>query len=166
MEWCSVFLDLLIKNMSKEQVDRVHIVSDKEIKGFFRDYRFLSNFHETPICYGGLTYPSTENAYQAAKTSDKLPFTKMSPRDAKLLGKTIEIRSDWDTVRTRIMVELTFIKFMRDNKLKELLIQTGDKYLEETNWWNDTYWGVCNGKGENKLGQILMCVRELIKTTT
>ena len=39
----------------------------------------------------------------------------------------------------------------------------GEEYLEEGNTWHDTYWGVCNGKGKNKLGKILMQVREELK---
>ena len=45
-------------------------------------------------------------------------------------------------------------------ELKIKLIQTGDAYLEETNSWNDTYWGVCDGKGENILGHMLMKLRK------
>ena len=44
--------------------------------------------------------------------------------------------------------------------MMEKLILTGDSYLEEGNTWNDRYWGVCNGVGKNKLGEILMQVRK------
>ena len=43
------------------------------------------------------------------------------------------------------------------------LLGTGDTYLEEGNTWNDTFWGVCNGVGENNLGRILMEVREELR---
>jgi predicted NAD-dependent protein-ADP-ribosyltransferase YbiA (DUF1768 family) len=33
----------------------------------------------------------------------------------------------------------------------------------EGNSWGDTYWGVCKGKGQNKLGHILMQVRSTFK---
>jgi hypothetical protein len=39
------------------------------IHGFFGDYRWLSNFHSCPVYFDGLLYPSSENAYQAAKLS-------------------------------------------------------------------------------------------------
>ena len=35
------------------------------------------------------------------------------------------------------------------------------KILIEGNWWKDTYWGVCDGKGQNKLGELLMKVRKI-----
>jgi hypothetical protein len=40
-----------------------------------------------------------------------------------------------------------------------LLLDTSDKVLIEENNWNDTFWGVCNGVGENNLGRLLMQVR-------
>jgi predicted NAD-dependent protein-ADP-ribosyltransferase YbiA (DUF1768 family) len=40
-----------------------------------------------------------------------------------------------------------------------MLKATGDEELVEGNWWNDTFWGVCNGVGENNLGKLLMKIR-------
>ena len=40
---------------------------------------------------------------------------------------------------------------------------TNNEELIEGNTWNDTYWGVCNGRGQNHLGKILMKVRSLLK---
>ncbi len=34
--------------------------------------------------------------------------------------------------------------------------------LIEGNHWNDTFWGICNGNGENNLGKILMKIRHEI----
>jgi predicted NAD-dependent protein-ADP-ribosyltransferase YbiA (DUF1768 family) len=50
-------------------------------------------------------------------------------------------------------------KFTRHAPLAELLVATGDLDLVERNRWRDTFWGVCNGIGENHLGRILMIVR-------
>jgi predicted NAD-dependent protein-ADP-ribosyltransferase YbiA (DUF1768 family) len=47
------------------------IHDENNIKGFFNEYRFLSNFHMTDIEYEGEVYPSVECAYMAAKTLDK-----------------------------------------------------------------------------------------------
>lgn len=43
------------------------------------------------------------------------------------------------------------------------LLATGTRYLEETNTWGDTYWGVCEGKGLNMLGKTLMQVRDELR---
>ena len=41
-----------------------------------------------------------------------------------------------------------------------LLLATGDAKIVEGNTWGDVFWGVCNGVGENHLGEILMKVRQ------
>lgn len=139
--------------------------SDTAIKGFFGQYRWLSNFHQVPVIYEGIEFPSSENAYQYAKCVLKEEcklFTTQLPQIAKLLGKTVKLRPDWEEVKYSIMKEIILSKFSIP-ELRDMLIYTGDKYLEETNYWNDTYWGVCNGVGENNLGKILMEVRENLR---
>lgn len=140
---------------------------DKDnIRGFFDQYRWLSNFHECTIHYGGLTYLSTEAAYQAAKSADmnvRMQFLNLTPNQAKKLGQKIELRKDWEQSKLIVMEEITFIKYSTHPELKEKLLDTGDKYLEETNWWKDEFWGVCNEIGKNNLGKILMKVREQLK---
>ncbi len=148
-----------------ENTMRFHTNRDDGIYGFFGDHRFLSNFHMVDISYGGMTFPSTENAYQAVKSLDPIvrqKFVAIRPVEAKRLGMTVKLRSDWESVKEEIMYDLNKAKF-RVPYLKELLLATGDKYLEETNNWSDTFWGVCNGKGENKLGRILMKIRKELK---
>jgi len=51
-------------------------------------------------------------------------------------------------------------KFEQNPDLAAKLIATGDEELVEGNTWGDTYWGVCRGVGQNKLGKILMNVRQ------
>jgi ribA/ribD-fused uncharacterized protein len=137
-----------------------------KINGFFGKWRFLSNFWECPITFEGLEYPSVENAYQAAKTLDiesRNKFQNITPKESKSLGKKIEIRGDWEMVKLDIMLHLSLEKFTRHSHLGTQLIETDDSYLEESNWWRDTFWGTHNGIGENNLGKILMKVRDIIK---
>lgn len=137
------------------------------INGFFDEYRWLSNFHRIPIFWEGLTYPSTENAYQASKFTHPtfhLMFMDCSSGKAKRISRKYKehIRSDWNDVRLNLMLKLNRIKFTNP-ELRQKLLDTGDDYLEETNTWNDTFWGVCDGKGQNQLGKILMQIRKEIK---
>ena len=60
------------------------------------------------------------------------------------------------------MCAIVLDKFTRNPYLAEMLVETGDRYLEESNHWNDTCWGVCDGIGTNWLGKILMDVRTII----
>lgn len=139
---------------------------DKNIKGFFGEYRWLSNFHECPVMFQGIMYPSSENAYMASKTIDlelRKQFETCSPKEAKALGKQIPLREDFHEIRLHNMYIIVLDKFSRNEDLKQKLLATGDRYLEETNWWNDVYWGVCKGEGYNYLGYILEDVRTEIK---
>jgi ribA/ribD-fused uncharacterized protein len=139
----------------------------QDIKGFQGEYRWLSNFWRSPIDFSGMTFVSTENAYQAAKvrTSEankKKAFQLINPSDAKKLGRSTHIRPDWVYIRLAVMLSLQRKKFSNPN-LRRLLLATGDAYIEETNSWHDTFWGVCNGVGENNLGKIIMLVRDELR---
>ena len=140
----------------------------KKIEQFRGEYAFLSNFYElpTPLYYEGVTYLSTEAAFQAAKCSrweDRKQFSKMAPNDAKRLGRKIQLRPDWEQVKIRVMRDLLYAKFQNNDELCDKLLSTGDAELVEGNTWHDTFWGVCNGVGENNLGKLLMEVRATIR---
>jgi hypothetical protein len=138
-----------------------------DILGFNKEYRFLSNFYPAKVEYDGLEYASTEHAYQAAKTEDPAHRRRIreaqKPGEAKRLGKQGKMRTDWEQIKIGVMKDLVRQKFSKDKKLKEKLLDTGDAYIEETNTWNDTFWGVCRGKGQNWLGKIIMEVRDELK---
>jgi ribA/ribD-fused uncharacterized protein len=128
--------------------------------------RFLSNFHPAEVELDGIMYPSSEAAYQAAKTlsaESRKAFVTMSPGEAKRAGKKVVMRPDWDSVKILIMTNLVRDKFTRHEDLKDKLLATGDQELVEGNHWRDYFWGVCKGKGENNLGKILMKVRKELK---
>lgn len=150
--------------MIVNNIDRDYIIHDEfNIKGFFGSYRWLSNFHESPVYYNGILFLSSENAYQSAKcknSDDIIKYLGISPSQSKKISKTIESVDNWHDIKYDIMSSIVFDKFYRDLELRHLLLSTGNKYLEETNHWNDIYWGVCNGVGQNKLGLILMKVRD------
>jgi ribA/ribD-fused uncharacterized protein len=145
--------------------DAVH--DDKNIKGFFGDYRWLSNFHPCDVMWKGLMFKSSEAAYQAAKSLDPkewVRFSQMSASVSKREGRKTDIREDWDDVKVGIMTDILMDKFLRNKDLRDKLMETGEKYLEETNWWKDKFWGVYQGVGQNYLGLVLMEVRnKLIK---
>jgi ribA/ribD-fused uncharacterized protein len=137
-------------------------VDNDPIASFEGEYRFLSNFWLCEIVYGGITFPSTEHAYQAAKTMDMDARRKIAlaehPAAAKKLGYKVKIRPDWDAVKDQIMLQLLLIKFA-DPILMARLRDTLPHELIEGNHWGDFYWGVCGGRGLNKLGKMLMRIR-------
>ena len=125
------------------------------IDRFKDEYEFLSNFYPSTINYEGILYPTVEHAFQAAKTLDPTERQKIAnlttPAKAKAAGRKVKLREGWNEIRTTIMT---------------LLQNTGENTLVEGNTWNDTFWGVCRGKGQNWLGKILMETREQLKCTT
>jgi len=140
----------------------------KPILGFQKHYRWLSNMWPVEFEVNGIKFMSTENAYQASKYSGqretieklaKMPalLTKKFVRDRVLNGWTTE---DFDNKKLKFM--RLFLKKKFENPcLRQKLINTGDVHLEETNDWNDTYWGCCpQGVGENNLGKLLMEIRK------
>ena len=135
------------------------------ISSFSGPRRFLSNFYPAMIEFDGGMYPTVEHAYQAAKTlfiDERLAIQDChSPGQAKRKGRKVTLRSDWEEIKLDIMQQLVKAKFV-DPKLRMLLLHTGEAELIEGNHWHDTFWGICNGVGENHLGKILMRIRDEI----
>lgn len=138
----------------------------KRIGEFRGRYYFLSNFAEYPVTYRGLTFRNNEAAFQAMKLMDPekwKSFTHLPPNEAKAKGRRVPLRPDWEEVKDEIMYEIVLAKFTQHPDLKQKLLETGDAELVEGNTWGDTYWGVCRGRGKNKLGKILMRVRQELR---
>jgi ribA/ribD-fused uncharacterized protein len=133
---------------------------------FSGQYAFLSNFYDQAIEYNGHVFKTAEHAYQAQKTIDDVDFEKIksaeTPGIAKKMGGKICVRWDWDEVKVEIMFQIVLAKFSSDEVLKQNLLATYPSKIIEGNTWGDTFWGICNGIGENCLGQILMRVRDIL----
>lgn len=137
------------------------------IDSFVGEYAFLSNFYPVQIEYGGEIYPSAEHAFQAAKTPDEEQRKKireaLNPGQAKRLGRRVSLRKDWSSVKVSVMRDLLRQKFGAGSDLAQRLLDTGNAKLVEGNTWDDVYWGVCEGRGQNKLGLLLMEIREELR---
>lgn len=139
------------------------------IKQFQGIYRFLSNFWPVQIEYKGRVFHNVENAFHSEKSDDKnfkdFCAQESNPRIVKKQQREmIELRPDWERIKEKIMLDLTRIKF-QNIELQKKLLETRNEYIQEGNTWNDTFWGVDldSGKGKNKLGKIIMQVRDEIK---
>ena len=130
----------------------------------------FSNFSYDPVVYEDIWYPTSEHAFQAAKTFDIAERQRIaslpSPREAKAAGRKVVLRPDWEDVKYDIMVEILRDKFSERNpQARQTLLDSGTEYLEEGNTWHDNCWGNCrcarciNIEGTNFLGQALMQVR-------
>ena len=147
---------------------RQHNAADAPIRCFDGEYSFLSNFYEAPVAYGGLTYPTSESAYQAQKTlsdEERVKFTSIPPGKAKRFGNKVTLRPDWNEVKLGLMEEIVRAKFTQNPDIAERLLTTGDREIVEGTVWHDVYWGIdlATGQGENHLGKILMQIRWELK---
>lgn len=149
-----------------------HLLNREVIDRFENRYDFLSNFYNAPVEYEGLVYRNNEAAFQSAKTVDmeeRKRFIAYPPSVAKLEGRNLFLRSDWEEVKDGVMYDVVKDKFIRNSDLKKRLLNTGEAVLIEGNWWHDNYWGNCTClkcldiPGKNQLGITLMKVREELK---
>ena len=136
------------------------------IDKFENEYAFLSNFYDSPITIGDITYPTVEHYFQAMKTMDIDARRKIAaaatPGQAKRMGRSVNLRPDWEAVKFDIMRAGLVAKFSIP-ELREKLLATGEERLVEGNWWGDRFWGQCKGKGLNMLGLLLMEIRTTLK---
>ena len=106
------------------------------IDSFVAEFRFLSNFHPSPVHLDGVLYPTVEHAYQAAKTDDLEERKKIraasTPGLSKRLGRKVTMRSNWDSIKINVMHQLLAEKF-RDPELADLLLETIPAQLIEGN---------------------------------
>ena len=99
--------------------------------------------------------------YQAMKCPSRVrEFSDLSAKEAKHLGKLVNLREDWEEVKDEIMKYCLRSKFDQNPELKAELIKTNGLHLEEANTWGDKYWGTVNGEGKNMLGKLLMELRD------
>lgn len=138
------------------------------IDSFKSDFGFLSNFHFVR----GLGVPTTEHGYQAAK-ADYLLNPKLAkkyrkaihaaekPGETKRITRLKEYKIDseaWDAAKVKVMKKWLKAKFALPD-MRQKLLDTYPRKLVEGNNWGDVFWGVCNGKGKNMLGKLLMKLR-------
>lgn len=135
------------------------------IKEFQGDFRFLSNFTDVELEFEGRIFSSVEHAYMSAKSDDKhwkeFCTQEIPAGTVKRKSKTVKLVDNWETKKLEVMEFLVRQKFNKQ-PFKNLLLSTGNQFIQEGNTWNDKFWGVClkTNQGENHLGKIIMKVRE------
>lgn len=131
----------------------------------FRDeYYFLNDFYPAPLTLpDGRVAPTLGHAFQAYKCVLDEDYLRVlaapSPRVAKELGQQVRCRDDWAAAKLGVMRRLLALKFATGTPLALALINTGTVLLRNGNTWGGRFWGVCDGRGENWLGHLLMARR-------
>ena len=87
----------------------------KKISSFRGKYEFLSNFYGHMVEFEGVSFPSAEHAFQAAKVLDTAQRVTMSvcpsAKDAKYCGRRLPLRKDWEQVKISVMKAIVKNKF-------------------------------------------------------
>ncbi|MDJ0735223.1 MAG: NADAR family protein [Nostocaceae cyanobacterium] len=136
-----------------------------------KNYGCFSNFSHHGFELDGFWWATSEHYFQAQKfvETDRNWFDKIreakTPKETKKMGGSRKhpLRSDWEQVKDGIMQQAVLKKFETHGDIREILLGTGDKLIVE-NSPIDYYWGCgADGSGKNKLGEILMVVRDILR---
>jgi ribA/ribD-fused uncharacterized protein len=132
------------------------------------DYGCFSNFSPHLVGLKGKTSPTSEHYFQAQKfvgICDEEVRRAKSPMIVARMGRSRKrpLRKDWESVKDSITYEAVLAKFNQPADLRKTLLATGNSTIIE-HAENDAYWGDDDdGSGKNRLGQILMRVREVLR---
>lgn len=132
-------------------------------------YGCFSNFARYPIQLKGKIWPTSEHYFQAQKFAGTEHEAAIrlaeSPKIAARMGRSRQqpLRPDWERVKDDVMREAVLAKFTQHPDIRATLLSTGEAHLIE-HTTNDDYWADGgDGSGQNRLGQILMEVREHLR---
>ena len=138
----------------------IYFYSNKE------EYGWLSNFERSEEMVDGIIYQTNEHYYQSEKAVSKdikeWIINAPSPYLAMKAGRSLrekELYPGWNDVKFYVMYVGLVAKFTQNPVLKEKLLNTGSANLHEDSP-DDLIWGV---KGEDRLGKLLMKVREELR---
>lgn len=133
------------------------------------DYGCFSNFSRHPVFLKGKRWPTSEHYFQAQKFAGEPDEEEVrranKPMLAAQMGRDRKrpLRRDWEAVKEQVMLDALRAKFTQHEELREILLGTGEAVLVE-HTANDSYWGDGgDGSGKNRLGALLMRVREELR---
>lgn len=139
----------------------------------------FGNFHECKIEFGGSHYKNAESVFQAQKYTDQpqvlVQFKNATDNQAVSIAQSTPMTSmrlaDWDNLGKKhvnkldVMMNALRAKFGQNTSLKEMLMATGNAYLNyhlpSSDFSTDRFWSDgFDGTGNNKLGICLMQLRQ------
>ena len=139
-------------------------------------FYFLTNFFNAPfIDKNQRKWPTSEHFFQAQKFKwhpqtmeyirDQLRHPRAVVEFAQKNFTDPQLISQWRNGESeRVMKEAVYQKFSQNDDLKSILLDTGNAILIE-HTVNDNFWGDGgDGSGQNKLGIILMQVRQELRS--
>ena len=142
---------------------------------FFYDrndpYYEFTNFAYYPIVINGIRFPTSEHYFQSQKLIGtpflhkvcELPCPRQAFEYPRQPHVSVWVRQDWQSIKDDVMYRALIAKFTQHPYLKNKLLETGDRMLVEHLPY-DSYWGDGgDGKGLNRLGELLMKLRAVLR---
>jgi len=147
------------------------------------EFKMFSNMHEAPIQIDGITFPTVEHYFQWSKAKmfgDAEAQAKIlktsSPKSVKAYGKKVKNFDEeaWKEKRDQVMEVAVKAKLMQHPDILKALRDTGTRPIAEADP-RGKYWGIGTSAetskakdpsrwpGENKMGKILMSLRDELK---
>ena len=141
--------------------------------------KFLVDYPEE-LPEGPVYFSTGEHAFAAMKCWGVNPeqffdiVCADGPGPAKSLGRSCQLREDWEVVKLDVMAAVVRSKFTLERDEGQRLLRTYDALLIEGTWWRDDVWGVQLKKnntsqtavGRNWLGTLLMARRAELRAET
>lgn len=138
-----------------------------------KPYGAFSNLYKRTIVFEGITYATSEHAYQAGKPrKDNVREWILSAPSPSLVAMAAhglyvwDVVPNWSSIKFDRMRAVLMAKFSQHEDLRELLLSTGEARLVEAATVKNPVnleWGEVNGKGKNMLGVLLMEVRAFLR---
>ena len=158
-----------------------------------KPYGYFSNYALYPIKVDGAIYSTSEHYFQAMKIEDPayrdIVIHASTPNIARELARMkdepnhryewrrklnekiqsglergVKMREDWDVVKETFMLKALRAKFTQHKVLQKNLLETKNAIIQECTH-RDLYWACFEGKGQNRLGHLLMQVRQELNDT-
>lgn len=101
------------------------------------------NYAPCRIVIDGVTYSSTEQYFQCAKTTNTEDQEKIlnagDAESCQILGQTVELRPGWKSDKVNEMYKGNLAKFQQNEDLRKSLLKSGSGriiFIESTPFWN------------------------------
>lgn len=146
-----------------DETSAIHFYHSDQVWGEF------SNFSSHSIFIKNTIWQTVEHYYQAQKFAGsnlefkiQLANSPMQAKEIALLNKEKYDIDKWQELKELVMLEALKAKFKQHPQLTKKLIATKKRHIAE-HTKNDHYWGDgCDDSGKNRLGELLMLVRETL----
>jgi ribA/ribD-fused uncharacterized protein len=162
--------------------ENVYTITKYGMTGFFTKHSPLSNHHPSKFSVNDISYNCMEQYIMMNKAKlfkDMEKYTQLvqenDPKIQKQLGRKIENFQikEWLKEVDNIVYNGLMAKFSQNANLKAFLMQTGDSHIFEAstdkiwgvglNLWDKNLFDISKHAGKNKLGNLLMKVRDNLK---